>query len=39
MKTTNAVIENMRRLSTEVAEAGTWSLSVSLTGLTFVGKK
>lgn len=39
MKTNNVVIENVRRLNTEGPEAGTWSLSVSPTGLTFVGKK
>lgn len=31
--------ENIRQLSTEGPGAGTWSLSVSLTSLMFVGKK
>lgn len=39
MKTNDVVIENMRRLSTEAPEAGTWSLSVSLTGPNVCGKK
>lgn len=31
--------ENVRQLGTEGPGAGTWSLSVSLPGLMFVGKK
>lgn len=31
--------ENIRQLSTEGPGAATWSLSVSLPGLMFVGKK
>lgn len=39
MKTNNVVIENIRGLGTDGPGAGTWSLSVSVTGLTFLGGK